>query len=37
LQLPALKSAGSKLLCGLLACALSVGAALAAPRQTNRC
>jgi septal ring factor EnvC (AmiA/AmiB activator) len=31
-----LKSAGSKLLCGLLACALSLGAAHAAPRQTNR-
>jgi len=36
LQLPALKSAGSKLLCGLLACALAIGAAQAAPRQTNR-
>ncbi|WP_374199422.1 murein hydrolase activator EnvC [Massilia sp. Bi118] len=33
---PALKSAGSALLCGLLACALSIGAAEAAPRQTAR-
>jgi septal ring factor EnvC (AmiA/AmiB activator) len=31
-----MKSAGSALLCGLLACALSIGAAHAAPRQTNR-
>jgi septal ring factor EnvC (AmiA/AmiB activator) len=31
-----LKSAGSALLCGLLACALSIGAAQAAPRQTAR-
>jgi septal ring factor EnvC (AmiA/AmiB activator) len=31
-----LKSAGSALLCGLLACALSVGTAQAAPRQTAR-
>jgi septal ring factor EnvC (AmiA/AmiB activator) len=36
LRFPALKSAGSKLLCGLLACALSIGAAHAAPRQTAR-
>jgi len=31
-----MKSAGSALLCGLLACALSIGAAQAAPRQTAR-
>jgi len=36
LQFPALKSAGSALLCGLLACALSIGTAQAAPRQTVR-